>query len=93
MGEGAFYFLVPVPVEEDRAIDVLAKSWGVLATPGRCARGGRFLPTWERFCPPSCHALHETIERACLPVQLSFRWPVLRPPSESGVSCLPLISG
>lgn len=35
MGEGAFYFLVPVPVEEDRAIDVLAKRWGVLTTPGR----------------------------------------------------------
>lgn len=35
MGKGAFYFLVPVPVEEDRAIDVLAKQWGVLTTPGR----------------------------------------------------------
>lgn len=35
MGEGAFYFLVPVPVEEDRAIDILAKRWGVLTTPGR----------------------------------------------------------
>lgn len=35
MGQGAFYFLVPVPVEEDRAIDVLAKQWGVLTTPGR----------------------------------------------------------
>lgn len=35
MGEGAFYFLVSVPVEEDRAIDVLAKRWGVLTTPGR----------------------------------------------------------
>lgn len=35
MGAGAFYFLVPVPVEEDRAIDVLARRWGVLTTPGR----------------------------------------------------------
>lgn len=35
MGRGAFYFLVPVPVEEDRAIDVLAMQWGVLVTPGR----------------------------------------------------------
>ncbi|CAN0255197.1 unnamed protein product, partial [Laminaria digitata] len=35
MGKGAFYFLVPVPVEEDRAIDTLARRWGVLTTPGR----------------------------------------------------------
>lgn len=35
MGKGAFYFLVPVPVEEDRAIDVLARDFGVLVTPGR----------------------------------------------------------
>lgn len=34
-GDGAFYFLVPVPVEEDRAIDVLARDWEVLVTPGR----------------------------------------------------------
>lgn len=34
-GKGAFYFLVPVPVEEDRAIDVLARRFGVLVTPGR----------------------------------------------------------
>lgn len=34
-GQGAFYFLVPVPIPEDRAIDVLAKQWGVLVTPGR----------------------------------------------------------
>lgn len=34
-GKGAFYFLVPVPVEEDRAIDTLARRWGVLTTPGR----------------------------------------------------------
>ncbi|CAB1109131.1 VAS1 [Ectocarpus sp. CCAP 1310/34] len=35
MGKGSFYFLVPVPVEEDRAVDVLARRWGVLTTPGR----------------------------------------------------------
>lgn len=34
-GDGAFYFLVPVPVEEDIAIDVLAREWDVLVTPGR----------------------------------------------------------
>lgn len=37
MGKGSFYFLVPVPasVGEDRVIDVLARRWGVLTTPGR----------------------------------------------------------
>ncbi|CAM9274427.1 unnamed protein product [Ectocarpus fasciculatus] len=35
MGKGSFYFLVPVPVDEDRAVDVLARQWGVLTTPGR----------------------------------------------------------
>ncbi|CAM9232827.1 unnamed protein product [Scytosiphon promiscuus] len=43
MGRGSFYFLVPLPesVEEDGAIDVLARRWGVLTTPGRAfgARG------------------------------------------------------
>lgn len=34
-GAGSFYFLVPVPIEEDRAIDILAREWGVLVTPGR----------------------------------------------------------
>ena len=34
-GDGAFYFLIPVPTDEDRAIEVLAKGFGVLVTPGR----------------------------------------------------------
>lgn len=34
-GEGAFYFLVPVPTDEYKAIDVLAREFGVLVTPGR----------------------------------------------------------
>lgn len=45
-GGGAFYFLVPVPVEEDEAIDVLARKWGVLVTPGRyAAQSGRIIFT------------------------------------------------
>ncbi|CAM9232903.1 unnamed protein product [Scytosiphon promiscuus] len=37
MGKGAFYFLVPLPtdMDEDGAIDVLARRFGVMTLPGR----------------------------------------------------------
>ncbi|CAN0451386.1 unnamed protein product, partial [Hapterophycus canaliculatus] len=36
-GNGSFYFLVPLPeaMEEDGAIDVLARRFGVMTLPGR----------------------------------------------------------
>eukprot|EP00752_Nemacystus_decipiens_P009923 g8852.t1 len=64
MGEGAFYFLVPVPVEEDLAIDVLAKRWGVLTTPGRAfGAPGHIRVSYgslpERECLPAIRKLAE----------------------------------
>lgn len=66
MGEGAFYFLVPVPVGEDRAIDVLAKRWEVLTTPGRWALTMLKLPPRESLPALLPHVLDEPAQLCSL---------------------------